>query len=78
MVRQETAMRHEDKALGPAVWEASMTRFCNFMLMTARSDDARRLFQQFVAHEKGQSLVSQNRTAPSATQPSPTRQGFTP
>ncbi len=53
-------MKDDDGALPPADGDESMAQFCNFMLQTARTDEAKRLFRQFVEHERTQSPAHRN------------------
>jgi len=66
-------MEQAQKAPSPAAWDESTARFCNFMLITGRSDDAKRLFRQFVEQEKTRSQAAQSHTDTSAAKPSPTQ-----
>ena len=54
----------------PMAWEdVTMTRFCSFMLSTARTQDGKRLIRDFVAHERTEALAAHGSTEPSTTKP---------
>ena len=65
-------MQQEEKPLWPEAFDADMAGFCNFMLMTARTDDAKRMFWQVVAEQKARALADQSPIGTSVRKPSST------
>ena len=43
---------YEREVLYPTAWDAPLARFCNFMIITARSEDGKRLFRELMADDR--------------------------